>query len=474
MASDPIEHVVVLMMENRSFDHMLGYMKEVYAGIEGIDTKSPLCNPDPAPGAKPICQTPSARDITTPDPMHEVANVLQQLDVPGKCQGFVQDYAASHADKEPFDHSSVMCYFPRKTLPVLHTLAESFTVCDHWFSSLPGPTWPNRFFLTTGTSLGHTDMPEGIAKLALHIYNQDTIFNQLDHAGKSWAIYRGDFPQTLLLTRLWLHPFHFHGLDRFFKDAAGDEEDFPAFSFLEPVYFNTFGKQNDQHPPTRVSKGEALIAQIYNALRANQALWEKTLFVLLYDEHGGFADHVWTPPGGAVPPDDSTDTISKFKFDRLGVRVPAILISPWVPKGFDTTTYDHTSLLKYLADKWGVEELGKRTESANSFGPLLTRLGAPRTDTPQSVAPAVPPRALVAEAEIPPAEQLNENQNALYLFSVYLEQQMAAVEPAEAFRARTFRALESPASAGEVATERATRFLTHLQEGLNLPGAATT
>jgi len=471
MASDPIEHVIVLMMENRSFDQMLGYMKQVYPGIEGIDTKNPLCNPDLKTGSSSICQTAAVRDTTTPDPMHEVANVLQQLDVPGKCQGFVQDYAASHADKEPFDHSNVMCYFPRGSLGVLHTLAESFTVCDHWFSSLPGPTWPNRFFATTGTSLGHTDMPDGITKPALHIYNQDTIFTQLNQAGKSWAIYHGDFPQTLLLTRLWLHPLHFHSLNRFFKDAAGDAANFPEFSFLEPVYFNTFGNQNDQHPPTEVSKGEALIAQVYNAIRANKALWEKTLFILLYDEHGGFADHVWTPPKGAVPPDDNVDTISTFKFDRLGLRVPAILISPWIAKGFDPTTYDHSSLLKYIADKWGVQELGNRTANANSFGSLLTKLGAPRTDTPPTVAPVQPPKALVAEGVPPLPEQFNDHQRALYLFSEYLESQMSTVESADAYRARSFRAMQSPADAGAVATERATQFLAHLNEGLVLPTA---
>ena len=469
MASDPIEHVIVLMMENRSFDHMLGYLKQVYPAIEGIDTQDLLCNPDLKPGSPGICQTAAARGTTAPDPMHEVANVLQQLDVPGRCQGFVQDYAASHADKEPFDHSNVMCYFPRGSLGVLHTLAESFTVCDHWFSSLPGPTWPNRFFATTGTSLGHTDMPDGITKLALHIYNQDTIFTQLNQAGKRWAIYHGDFPQTLLLTRLWHHPLHFHSLDEFFGDAAGDEADFPEFSFLEPVYFNTLGNQNDQHPPTQVSNGEALIAKVYNAIRANQALWEKTLMVLLYDEHGGFADHLWTKPQGAIPPDDYTDTISTFKFDRLGLRVPAILISPWVAKGFDPTTYDHTSLLKYLANKWGVEELGKRTANANSFGPLVTKLSAPRTDTPEKVAPVEPPEALVEPGAPPTAGQLNEHQHALYLFSVYLERQMASVETAEDYRARSFRAMESPADAGAVATERATRFLAHLNEGLVLP-----
>jgi phospholipase C len=471
MSADPIEHVIVLMMENRSFDQMLGYMNQVYPGIEGIDPKNPLCNPDLVQGSQSICQTAAPRDTTDPDPKHEVANVLQQLDVPGKCQGFVKDYAASHADKEPFDHSNVMCYFPRGSLGAVHTLAESFTVCDHWFSSLPGPTWPNRFFLTTGTSLGHADMPDGITHPALHIYNQDTIFTQLDHAGKSWAIYHGDFPQTLLLTRLWAHPLHFHGLDKFFDDAAGEETDFPEFSFLEPVYFNTSGNQNDQHPPTEVSKGEALIAQVYNAIRANQPLWEKTLFILVYDEHGGFADHVWTPPNGAIPPDDSTDTTSTFKFDRLGLRVPAILISPWVAKGFDATTYDHTSLLKYLAGKWGVEELGNRTANANSFGALLTQLKSPRTDTPETVKPVAPPKALVDAAAPPAVEQFNENQEALYLFSVYLESQMATVESAEDFRARTIRALQGPADAGAVATERATRFLAHLNEGLILPTA---
>lgn len=463
--ADPIEHVIVLMMENRSFDQMLGYLKTILPGLEGIDPAKPLCNPEQDPALPPICQKAEARDITDPDPKHEVENVLQQLDVPGHSQGFVQDYVASHADKPNFRHDEVMCYFPQGSLGALHTLAESFCVCDHWFSSLPGPTWPNRFFVTTGTSLGHIDMPEGTTQLGLHIYDQDTIFTQLGSKGKNWAIYHGDFPQTLLLTRLWLHPFHFHALDKFFQDAQGKESDFPAFSFLEPIYFNTNGDQNDQHPPTSVFKGEELIAQVYNAIRGNDALWKKSLLIVMYDEHGGFADHVWTQPGDTVPPDGNTQT---FAFDRFGVRVPTVLISPWIDKGFDSTVYDHTSLLKYLANKWGVDELGNRTKAANSFGQLLAKRATPRDDTPASVAakPAPAPAAAARAAIVPPPpEQMNEHQRALYAFSVGLEQKMADVESAEQFRTRAFRATEGPRQAGGVATERANRYLDHLRKG---------
>jgi phospholipase C len=188
MPNDPIERVIVLMMENRSFDHMLGCMKQVYPTLEGIDTKNPLTNPESDPKLPAIAQQARPRDITNPDPKHETPNVLFQLDspAPGKCQGFVQDYVNFYAGagKPPFDHSETMCYFPLGSLGALHALAQSFTICDHWFSSLPGPTWPNRFFVTTGTSLGHVDMPQGIFHPAIHNYNQDTIFNQLGNVGK--------------------------------------------------------------------------------------------------------------------------------------------------------------------------------------------------------------------------------------------------------------------------------------------------
>src|SRR5205809_2504371 len=175
-------------------------------------------------------------------------------------------------------------------LPVLHKLAEHFLICDHWFSSVPGPTWPNRFFVHSGTSLGHVDMPNGFFHPGIHLYDQPTVYQRLSEKGISWKIYFGDVPQSLVLIHQLMHPKGYHHHDRFFEDAAGPEAGFPQYSFIEPYYFGA--KQSDQHPPTDVRHGEALIASVYNAIRSNDQLWNSTLFVLLYDEHGGFYDHV--------------------------------------------------------------------------------------------------------------------------------------------------------------------------------------
>jgi phospholipase C len=151
-----------------------------------------------------------------------------------------------------------------------------------------------------------------------------------------------------------------------------------------PVASDNFGKlQDDQHPPSNVKRGEQLIANVYNALRSNQSLWEKSLLVILYNEHGGFYDHV--EPPAAVPPDDS---LKEFSFAQYGVRVPAILVSPWVNAGVADDEFDHTSLLKYVTDKWGLGPLGDRVVSAGSFaGYIADGIAAPRTDTPPSVTP---------------------------------------------------------------------------------------
>ena len=156
--------------------------------------------------------------------------------------------------------------------------------------------------------------------------------------------------------------------------------EFPQFSLIEPKYFGN--DQNEDQPPHNVMKGEKLIADTYNALRSNPALWESTLLVVVFDEHGGFYDHV-SPPS-AVPPSPAKPS-DEWAFDRLGVRVPAILVSPWVKRGVNHTEFDHTSLLKYLIDKWGLGAancLGQRTAAANSIASALaTDSGPPRTDT---------------------------------------------------------------------------------------------
>ena len=202
-------------------------------------------------------------------------------------------------------------------------------------------------------------------------------------------------------------------MEDFFSLAAGDSADFPQYAFIEPRYFGS--DENDQHPPADVRRGETLIADVYNAIRANDALWESTLLVVTCDEHGGFYDHVVPPE--TVAPDDH---IGEWTFDRLGVRVPTILVSPWIKKGVIKTVFDHTSLLRYLCEKWDLDPLGERMQlaagkkRANNFADELTKLTSPRTDTPtEFVAVKIPPVRGAMAVKLPP---LVGSREALLMF----------------------------------------------------------
>jgi len=164
--------------------------------------------------------------------------------------------------------------------------------------------------------------------------------------------------------------------------------------------------------------GEQLIAKVYNAIRANAELWNTTLLIILYDEHGGFFDH--ESPLAATPPDNHKE---EYTFDRLGVRVPALLVSPWVGKGVFPTLCDHTSVLRYLIDKWSLKPLGQRTAGANSFASIIGATGGPRQDTPASVSTQVAPRAALLTKAALAEKPLNDNQRAIISFSQYLEKQ---------------------------------------------------
>jgi len=440
------------MMEDHSFDQLLGCMQQVYAELEGIDEKKLRSNPD-YPNANNVVQQ-AATKLTSIslDPVHEHVNVLRQI--ADNCSGFVSDFVQCYSQCGE-TRQQVMSYYQLGSLPVLHQLAQNFTVCDHWFSSLPGPTWPNRFFVHTGTSKGHVKMPSGMYIKNEYFYDQNTIYDELDNKHITWGIYHHGMPHTLLLARLWDRPGQFHRMDNFFKDATRPEEEFPQYVFIEPSYGGT--DENDQHPPTDMRKGEYLIAQIYNALRRNEALWNSTLFVLLYDEHGGFYDHVCPPK--AIPPDRDT---MEFAFDQYGVRVPAILISPWVDKGFDSRIYDHTSLLKYLIMKWNLrpDTLGARVAAADTFVSLLQRRQVPRPGTPG-------PFDIDVFASLEPAlpKATNEHQNALITFAHFLEQKMSHAEELAAVGYRSLKSLGSPLDQLTVAKDRFLLFLHHGQAG---------
>jgi phospholipase C len=451
MAADPIEYVIVLMLENRSFDHMLGALQQVYADLDGVPPTGTPREDVYTKTGKAYQQLPNTETQLNPSPLHEHRDVMVQID--GNMRGFIDDYATVAYSKEE-DYLKVMGYYPLDFLPVLHTLARNFTICDQWFCSLPGPTWPNRFFVHSASSNGHVTMPEGFYHPdipALH-QPQDTIYNRLEDTGISWGIFHTGLPQALLLEKLWDHPQHFHPIENFYEmcqNPDNPDDPLPSYCFLEPAFRGP--AEDDQHPPADVMNGELLIAKVYNAIR-NSDIWNKCLLVITYDEHGGFYDHV--TPAAAVAPDDQTE---EFAFDIYGPRVPALLISPRAPKNFDHTVFDHTSILKYVEEKWDLAPLTARDAQANSIGAVLDLTGPLRTDAPMSVQAAT---AAPVPVQSDTASLLNHEQGLLS-FARYLD---AATEHTGAGIVEAFGRLQKEYQQGldakiDVAKERFHLFL---------------
>jgi phospholipase C len=446
MPDDPIKHVIVLMLENRSFDHILAgcpklLAKYTPAGINKLNSKS-------------YRQVPGAARQVQNDPIHETPDVLIQLAASGGVKengGFVLDYAQNY--HQMTDPSEVMKYHDGGTLPAIHALANAFTVCDSWHSSVPGPTWVNRLFALSGTSLGRVKMPHGIMNLNLHWYDQSTIFDRLNEKHIDWRVYFGDTPLSFLFVHQWSpeNASRHHHMQAFFQDVAGNADQFPPFCFIEPAYLQPGA--NDAHPPHDIMESDVLVASVYNAIRANEELWKSTLLVLLFDEHGGFYDHV--APPAAVPPDHHTE---EYTFDRYGVRVPAVLISPYVGNGVCSNFFDHTSLLKYLQEKWSLGDLGARTAAANSIGSALLLGQAPRVDAPARVSSST----LSTGAKPVQVDALNEHQAAIVAMSQTLES-MTDVDP-NVVAARSRHVLTGPQSQIDAAVDRVDSFLTEQKQ----------
>ena len=421
-ADDPIKHVVLLLLENHSFDQMLGCF---FPSVDGIDPASPSLNKDEK--GKAFQQRPTDERQMVLDPHHEVNHVETQLkDHNG---GFVLDFAQSNPTANDEQRQFIMGYYQRGFLPALHALAEDFTICDHWFSSLPGPTWPNRFFVLTGTSNGRVNMPDDgehtVDFQGWFQQSQFTIFDRLNDKGISWKVYFHDIPQSICLEhqRQPEMAARCFPITQFFADGKADESEFSAFCFIEPDYNGA--DENDDHPPHDVMKAQKLLADVYNTLRSNDELWRSTLLVVVYDEHGGFYDHKEPPP--AVPP-EAQQPWWEYSFDRLGVRVPALLISPWATKGVDSTKYDHTSLLKYLIGKWELDSLGQRTANASSIQPLQE--SQPRLETIGSIVLSPdqlrPPRPDLEEQAV---EYISCHHKALALIGEYLKRELLLENP---------------------------------------------
>jgi phospholipase C len=458
-APDPFRHVVLLMLENRSFDHMLGALQGVMPGLDGVPPSGPpRINRDMA--GVPFEQRLGAAKVVDPDPPHGTDSVLVQI--AGDNGGFVSEYERAHRGRlSAAQKQEVMAYHEVDSLWALHQLGRTFAVCDGWFCSVPGPTWTNRLFAMSGTSQGRVKMPEGIFQPNLHRYDQPSVFLRLEQARprRSLRIYFGDFPLSLLLAdrRRVSSVRKYRDLEMFFDAAGRDVDDFPDFALIEPRYLND---PNDDHPPHSVDAGQELVARVYEAIRANAELWASTLLVVTYDEHGGFYDHRVPPP--AVPPDDPPH--AEYEFNRLGVRVPTVLISPWITPQVVHTICDHTALLRSLQVRWGLGAMGARVAAGPDVLAALSLAPVPRDDTPMRLErPAVSKKAAAARrrAKAPRAaaaqEPLTDHQRAIVAFSQYLDTQTPA-PPTQKVR-RMAKSMRSDADARQVAEARARRFL---------------
>jgi phospholipase C len=350
---DNLKHIVVLMMENRSFDHMLGSLKAVDPRIDGVTDQ--LSNPDTT-GApvKPLPQAEFQGQLD-PDPDHHFPAVDLQIfggdtsatRVPNM-QGFVKSYFNQQRDA---GHSQkIMYYFAQNDLPVLTTLALEFAVFNRWFASIPGPTICNRAFAHYGTSFGRVDMnPFDVMEPFKSIYTR--LINATPKHTTKVYYYDTTSSTMEVVNLLQKQPEIFGTYKQFLSDC--DQGLLPDYSFVEPNYNDhdtDSGEEvaNDQHPDHDVQAGELLIAEVYMRIKRNPQLWASTALLVVYDEHGGIYDHV-VPPSCTPDKFQSSEldpgTKQPFKFDRLGVRVPAILISPWIPKNTVVDrVFDHASI----------------------------------------------------------------------------------------------------------------------------------
>jgi phospholipase C len=425
-----IEHIVVLMLENRSFDNLLGWLygpandppfNILPADFDGLSGKD-LSNtaPDGAivhPGTTDDARSPQ------PNPGEPFEDVYSQIydvpklalkDVPPdplhapNMQGFIKNYDAQK-DK-PANPGTIMHSLTPKTLPVLSSLAHNYALCDRWFASIPTQTFCNRSFVHAGTSSGYVN--NGGGGLCF-VNDTPTIFDLLEGAGKPWNVFVGGWllQSFTLLTQkgLWKYALTSHFAH--FKDfvaAAGKKGGLPSYSFIEPIYFDSlvWGPENDMHPecnpyqfygPASLHRGEALIETIYDAIR-NGPDWESTLLIIVFDEHGGCYDHVPPPSAAdckvAISPDDIVIPSGQpggggFKFDRLGPRVPAIVVSAYTPAQTRLhTVFEHTSLLSTVVNCFGLPkgQLGKRQSRATDVGEALS-LSVSRADQPAIAKP---------------------------------------------------------------------------------------
>jgi phospholipase C len=468
--STALDHVVVLMFENRSFDNMLGrlYQPGEVASFEGVLGKD-LSNPVPewaadrsggadisygvatgmnTPGEDPgeeyphvntqlfgIIDPPANRGVLSEKmaaPFNAPANAYQRPSMDGFVTDYIGAFSAEIGRQPRYDeYAQIMTGYAPEQLPVLSAIARGFTCFDHWFCEVPSQTFANRSFFHAASSSGYVVNLSPPDSFPLH-NTGETIFERLDQQGLSWRVYC-DPPSHISLTgiihtpRLWPQfGSRFVSTDQFLQDAA--DGNLPAYSFIEP---NLLYGHNDMHPafaalfpdtpidpPSSVLGGEALLAKIYNAIRSASSPQGSnafnTLLVVTFDEHGGTYDHV-APPAAPPPHPATAPGQMNFGFDRSGVRVPTIAVSAWIPgRAVITGQYRATSVIATLRNRWQLgPPLTARDAIAADLAPLLS-LETPRdpADWPEVMPRPVPP--FTAQVPAPEAALVGLGRAALH------------------------------------------------------------
>lgn len=425
--SPQITNVFVVMLENHSFDNIFAM-----SGIQGITAAT---TSDSNTYNQNTYYVQSSASLSMPtDPGHEFSDTVEQLAGQGKTypragpypkidnSGFAANYATTTTEgptPPAADIGDVMACFATPTqLPVAWQLATTFAICDQWYSSIPGPTWPNRFFVHGASSsgldaspstaqIGEWELPGdgfkypngsiydalGAANIPYRFYNDTTglpgeLSLYSDDPQNGSAV--GAVPQVTALSGV--SPLDFHSLQHFAADLQGP---YPwPYTFIEPHYGDltsgSYAGGSSQHPMDDVYGGEHLLAAVYAAIR-NSPYWNTSLLIVTYDEHGGFYDSA--APGPATAPGDNPEygyNQFGFNFEQYGVRVPAVVVSPLIPAGtVSSTLYDHSSVLKTLEQLFGLGALTQRDAAAQDLTPLLS-LATPRTDCPTSLTSPAP------------------------------------------------------------------------------------
>jgi phospholipase C len=364
---DQIQTIVVLMMENRSFDHMLGYLSLPPFNRADVDGQSVdptwLARYTNTDKGRPLQPFLSTNPYSLPgefDPPHERPNVAQHLGTLQNGQYPMNGFPSAIPDSvsaDPAVRRLVMSYFGAQQAPINDFFARNFSVCDRWFCSLPAGTQPNRLMAMSGMSMievNQTPLPE-----------QDLVYDWLNAHNVTWRVYHQGIPFFTMMLK-WVPEILGNDHFRSFSDLESDlvntpPDQLPQVIFIEPTYGDAphIGPSTDDHAPAGISDGQEFLMQVYNAVTASPSFWSKALLFVSYDEHGGFFDHVSPPLIPTAPPQAGLYT----QFDSLGVRVPAYIISPFVaPGAVSHLLFDHTSILKLL---------GQKFDPAGSYSPIV-------------------------------------------------------------------------------------------------------